>query len=62
MEAKIAKDNHSFAEPEKARVDHLDLTLEVNFEKKILHGTAKFSIYKSKDAVEIIFDTEIVGR
>ena len=39
----FTKDPHSFADPEKAVVNHLDLDLEANFNKNILSGSATIS-------------------
>lgn len=57
METKIAKDVHTYAQPEKAVVKHLNLNLDVNFEDKVLHGIAVYTIEKQADADTIIFDT-----
>ena len=37
-------DQHSFSEPWKARVDHLDLKLNVDFDSHILSGSATYLI------------------
>jgi leukotriene A-4 hydrolase/aminopeptidase len=50
-------DAHSFAKPQVAKIQHLDLDLDVNFEKKVLSGTAKYTIEKTPDADQIILDT-----
>lgn len=49
-------DPHSFADPEKAIVKHLDLRLTVNFDKKRLTGVAVWSIDNLSKGNEIIFD------
>jgi aminopeptidase N len=49
-------DNHSYAEPEKAIVKHLDLQLAVNFNEKKLSGVAIWSIDNVSKGNEIIFD------
>ncbi len=54
----LPKDHHSFAEPQIARVSHLDLSLNVDFDNKILSGVVTFQILKSPDANEIILDTD----
>jgi len=50
-------DSHSFARPEKARVQHLDLNLQVNFATKTLNGTVTYEIAKTPEATEIVLDT-----
>lgn len=49
-------DPHSFADPEKAIVKHLDLRLTVNFDEKKLTGVAVWSIDNLSKGNEIIFD------
>jgi leukotriene-A4 hydrolase len=51
------KDPHTFAHPEESVVNHLSLDLTVDFNKKILSGSAKLNITSSEDAKEIILDT-----
>ena len=53
----MSKDSHSFSQPEIAKAVHLDLNIEVNFEKKVLKGQAHYLISKSDNAKTIIFDT-----
>lgn len=50
-------DMHSFAKPNKAKVKHLDLHLEVDFEKKQISGLATWDIETKENTDEIIFDT-----
>ena len=50
------KDPHSFAEPLEAVVKHLDLTIEVNFNIKLISGVARWTIENSSKGGEIIFD------
>jgi len=52
----FTKDPHSFADPKKAVVNHLDLYLEANFNEKILSGTATISL-KCLDADTIRLDS-----
>jgi len=54
------KDTHSYAEPSKAICTHLDLSLEADFEKKILHGSASYDIMH-EGADEIILDVKALG-
>ncbi len=56
-EMKYAKDHHSFAEPNQARVSHLNFTIDVDFDKKQINGTAEYDMVLSEDASRIIFDT-----
>ena len=53
----LVKDPHTFARPEEAVIKHLDLDLSVNFEKKILTGTARIQFERKGDASQIILDT-----
>lgn len=53
----LAEDVHSYAEPEVARVTHVDLNLEANFEDQVLAGTATLTFEAAPDAEEIILDT-----
>ena len=50
-------DPHSFAQPEKARVTHLDWDAVVDFENKKITAIANWKIMTSEDADKIIFDT-----
>ena len=58
MEVNFSKDPHSFSEPLKARVKHLNLNVDVDFDNKIISGTAEYLIEHSEDAIEIILDTK----
>lgn len=51
-------DPHSYSSPEEARVKHLHLELDVNFDKQELTGKAIWSIDVSSESKEIIFDTD----
>ncbi len=48
---------HSFAQPNKAVITHLDLDIKVDFDKKIISGKATYDIRNNK-ASEIILDTK----
>jgi len=50
-------DPHSFAKPDEAVLTHLSLNLVVDFETKVLSGTASYDIQTSENAREIILDT-----
>jgi leukotriene-A4 hydrolase len=51
------KDPHSFAEPEKALVKHLDLDIKVDFATQLISGKAVWTIDNIGKSDEIIFDT-----
>ena len=50
-------DHHTFAQPDKAVITHLNWNATVDFDSKIIAATATFNISKSKGVNEIIFDT-----
>jgi leukotriene-A4 hydrolase len=50
-------DPHSFSRPLESVVKHLSLNLNVDFDKKILSGTAKLSIKVFEQSKELILDT-----
>jgi leukotriene-A4 hydrolase len=50
-------DVHSFAKSKDAKIKHLHLDLQVDFAKKILHGTAAYRIEAQPEVKEIFFDT-----
>jgi leukotriene-A4 hydrolase len=50
------EDTHTYAQPNEAVVKHLDLDLNVNFEEKMLKGSATWKIEAQADVEEIIFD------
>ena len=51
------KDVHSFAEPEKAIVKHLDLDIQVNFSEQLISGKASWTIENISKGTEIVFDS-----
>lgn len=55
----VAKDFHSYSNPQEVRVRHLDLDLDVDFEKKILKGTAILSLERlsQRPDTTLILDT-----
>ena len=53
-----AKDIHSYARPAEARVTHVALDLEADFENKRLEGTALLDIQAAEGAKEIVLDTK----
>ena len=52
------QDAHSFARPDEAAVTHLDLTLTVDFAKKMLSGSASWKIRNEKGGNRLILDTK----
>lgn len=55
--AALADDPHTYADPGQAVVTHLDLDLNVDFERRELEGTASWDIRRSMRSTEIVFDT-----
>ena len=51
-----AVDTHSFARPQEARVTHVALDLNVDFDAKRIGGTATLDIDRKPDAKEIVLD------
>ena len=51
------QDAHSFADPQRARVTHLKLDLQVDFSKRILTGTASFDLQLAAGCTQVVFDT-----
>jgi leukotriene-A4 hydrolase len=51
------KDPHSFSNPDEAVVKHLTLNLTVDFNKKILSGTAMLDVELKNNTTQIILDT-----
>src|SRR5215212_1915468 len=58
--AQTEKDPHTFAEPDKAVVKHLDLDIKVNFDTKQITGKASWSINNIAKTDHIIFDTKLL--
>jgi leukotriene-A4 hydrolase len=53
----VARDPHSFSKPDEAVIKHLDLNLNVDFDKKILSGSATINFEIKSNATQIILDT-----
>jgi leukotriene A-4 hydrolase/aminopeptidase len=53
----IAKDFHSYSNPQDVRVRHLDLDWDVNFDKKILQGAVVLTIDRMNQQAPLILDT-----
>ncbi|MCH2197781.1 MAG: M1 family metallopeptidase [Flavobacteriales bacterium] len=55
-EMKLATDHHTYARPNDAVVTHLDWDASVDFETRVISGTAHYDIKREGDASSIIFD------
>jgi leukotriene-A4 hydrolase len=54
----VGKDYHSFANPESIKVTHLNLDLTVDFDRKVLVGTAQLDFQKvDSNSTQLILDT-----
>lgn len=53
----MTQDPHSFARPLDAVITHARLSLSVNFEKKVISGSASYDIQTAPGADELILDT-----
>ena len=53
----LPADPHSFAEPNRARVHHVDLRLWVDFEEEALEGAATLSFERMPGVQELVLDT-----
>ncbi|WP_298330400.1 M1 family metallopeptidase [Asticcacaulis sp.] len=53
-----AKDVHSYAEPNVARVRHVDLDLTADFRAKVLKGTAALTLQTAPTAKQVILDVK----
>lgn len=51
------EDVHSFADPAKAVVKHLDLDIKVDFDTKLISGKASWTIENPSKGDEIVFDS-----
>lgn len=56
---KYVEDSHSYAKPNEANTNHLDLNIEVDFETKQIKGTATYKI-NNNNASEIILDSKFL--
>ncbi|WP_024769773.1 hydrolase/aminopeptidase [Aquimarina macrocephali] len=56
---KYEEEPHSFAQPNKAAIKHLDLDIDVDFEKEIIKGSATYQI-ENNNASEIILDVKFL--
>jgi leukotriene-A4 hydrolase len=55
MQTAMKRETHSYARPEEAVVTHLDLTLDINLDKKRLKGTAVYDV-KAKKGGTLVLD------
>ncbi|EZH72327.1 aminopeptidase [Aquimarina atlantica] len=56
---KYEEEPHSFAQPNKAAIKHLDLDIDVDFEKEIINGSATYQI-ENNNASEIVLDVKFL--
>lgn len=54
----LIEDSHSFAQPQKSRIVHLDWHAEVSFTDKVIKAKAVYRIQSAQKAKEIVFDTK----
>ncbi|MGL2967576.1 leukotriene A4 hydrolase C-terminal domain-containing protein [Flavobacterium sp. XGLA_31] len=54
--SQTVKDDHSFAQPDKAVAKHLDLDIKVDFDTQTISGKASWQIENRSKGTEIIFD------
>ncbi len=55
-EMNLVRDNHSFARPNEARINHLEWTADINFDERSIGATAVYYIEQFEGAKEIVFD------
>ena len=55
--ASPSRDVHSYANPEEVRVQHVDLDLDVRFDRKILEGSATLTVERLDPAAALTLDT-----
>jgi aminopeptidase N len=53
----MSEDLHSFARPREARITHLSLDLDVDFERRVLFGTATLDLDVAEGAGRVVLDT-----
>ncbi len=51
-------DPHSYARPEEARITHLSWDVSVDFEQKMIAGTATYTIWRAADANRLVLDSK----
>ncbi|RKE92181.1 M1 family metallopeptidase [Ichthyenterobacterium magnum] len=53
------EESHSYAQPNKAVIKHLDLNIEADFEDKVISGSATYTI-ENNNATKIILDSKFL--
>ncbi|MXO91953.1 M1 family metallopeptidase [Pontixanthobacter aquaemixtae] len=53
-----AKDDQTFADPEKARVTHIDLDLALDFDEQMVSGSAMLDIIAAADVDTVVLDND----
>ena len=51
------RDVHSYANPNQVRTRHLDLDLQVDFERRVLEGSATLRVDRGDTGAPLILDT-----
>jgi aminopeptidase N len=49
--------NHSFSQPDEVVVEHIDLDLEVDFDRERIGGRATLHIHNKRDSDRLVLDT-----
>ncbi len=57
--SKYVEELHSYAQPNKAVITHLDLDIDVDFDQEIINGKATYKI-ENNNSLEIILDTKFL--
>lgn len=58
IDATVVHDPNSFAQPEKVRIEHIDIDLKVDMAARVLHGSAEYRLQWLDDrASELVLDT-----
>lgn len=55
---KYVEEPHSYAQPNEAVITHLNLDIDINFDKKVISGSASYDITNNNEATEIILDAK----
>src|SRR5258708_3157589 len=51
------RDIHSYSRPQEVRVKHMDLDLEVDFDRKEVRGTATHTLVRTDGSASLVLDT-----
>jgi len=57
----LVRDPHSFAEPNRVRVTHVALDLELDFAAKVAHGTAELAFTRVDPTAPLVLDTHLLS-